>query len=59
MIRGCVAPEAVIHADGWRGYDGLVDAGYAKHFHVYHGTNEFMPGTHRINGIDSFWSFAK
>ena len=22
---------AVIHSDGWRGYDGLLDVGYAKH----------------------------
>ena len=34
IIRGRVAPEAVIHSDGWRGYDGLVDVGYAKHFRV-------------------------
>lgn len=32
IIRGHVAPEAVIHSDGWRGYDGLVDVGYAKHY---------------------------
>jgi hypothetical protein len=25
VIRGRVAPEVVIHSDGWRGYDGLVD----------------------------------
>jgi transposase len=59
IIRGRVAPEAVIHSDGLRGYDGLVDVGYAKHFRVEHGANEFARGTHRINGIESFWSFAK
>ena len=26
IIRGRVASETVIHSDGWRGYDGLVDA---------------------------------
>ncbi len=59
IIRGRVAPEAVIHSDGWRGYDGLVDVGYSKHFRVEHGANEFSRGTQHINGIESFWSFAK
>lgn len=59
IIRGRVSPEAVIHSDGWRGYDGLVDVGYAKHFRVEHGANEFARGTHHINGIESFWSYAK
>jgi transposase len=59
IIRGRVAPEAVIHSDGWRGYDGLVDVGYAKHYRVNHGQNEFARGPRHINGIESFWSFAK
>ena len=59
VIRGRVAPEVVIHSDGWRGYDGLVDVGYAKHFRVEHGRDEFVVGAHHINGIESFWSFAK
>src|SRR5215207_10286918 len=59
IIRGRVAPEAVINSDGWRGYDGLVDVGYAKHFRVNHGRSEFVRGTHHVNGIESFWSYAK
>lgn len=59
IIRGHVSPAAVIHSDGWRGYDGLVDVGYSKHFRVAHGANEFARGTAHINGIESFWSFAK
>ena len=59
IIRGRVALETVIHSDGWRGYDGLVDVGYAKHYRVEHGANEFARGTHHINGIESFWSYAK
>ncbi len=27
IIRGRIAPETIIHSDGWRGYDGLVDVG--------------------------------
>ena len=64
IIRGRVALESVIHSDGWRGYGrplgrGLVDVGYAKHLRVEHGNNEFGSGSRHINGIESFWSFAK
>lgn len=63
VIRGRVPLASVIHSDGWAGYDGLVDVGYAKHFRVRHHANEFVRSevhlvTH-VNGIESFWSFAK
>jgi transposase-like protein len=59
IIRGRVSADAVIHSDGWRGYDGLVDVGYAKHFRVNHDDNEFANSRSHINGIESFWSYAK
>ena len=59
IIRGHVDLGTVIHSDGWRGYDGLVDIGYDKHFRVNHGMNEFADGERHINGIESFWSYAK
>jgi transposase-like protein len=59
IIRGKVSAEVVIHSDKWRGYDGLVDVGFSKHFRVNHGSNQFADGTNHINGIESFWSFAK
>ncbi len=59
IIRGCVDLETVIHSDGWRGYTGLVDLGYKKHFRVHHGKNEFVRGKAHINGIESFWGYAK
>ena len=59
VIRGRVDVDSVIHSDGWRGYDGLVDIGYNKHFRVHHGKNEFVRGKSHINGIESFWSYAK
>jgi transposase-like protein len=59
IIRGHVDLESVIHSDGWRGYDGLVDLGYQKHFRVEHGANEFANEYSHINGIESFWAFAK
>lgn len=59
IIRGHVEPATIIHSDGWRGYDGLVDIGFDKHFRVNHGENEFANGERHINGIESFWSYAK
>lgn len=59
IIRGRVAPEVIVHSDKWRGYDGLVDVGFAKHFRVNHSTNQFANGSVHVNGIESFWSFAK
>ena len=59
IIRGRVDPKSVIHSDGWRGYDGLVDLGYKKHYRVQHGQDQFAKGRNHINGIESFWSFAK
>jgi len=60
IILGKVALESVIHTDGWRGYNGLVDVGYNKHFRVKHGEHEFSKGNGvHINGIESFWSFTK
>jgi transposase len=59
IIRGKVNPESIIHTDAWRGYDGLVDVGFDKHFRVHHGHDEFANSVSHINGIESFWSFAK
>ena len=59
IIRGKVEVESVIHSDMWRGYNGLVDIGYPKHFRVAHRNNKFSNGRSHINGIESFWSFAK
>ena len=44
IIRGKVAPNSIIHTDGWRGCDGLVDLGLDKPFRVNHGSNEFVKG---------------
>lgn len=60
IIRGRADISSVIHTDGWRGYDGLVDLGYEKHFRVNHGKDEFSKGSgNHINGIESFWGYAK
>src|ERR1043165_2607491 len=59
IIRGRVSIDAAINSDGWRGYDGLVDVGYSKHYRVNHSDNEFVRGNSHVNGIEGFWSFAK
>ena len=61
IIRGkvSVAADSIIHSDQWRGYNGLVDIGYEKHYRVKHSNNEFANGKSHINGIESFWSYAK
>ena len=52
IIKGKTDVDSVIHSDGWRGYNGLVDFGYKKHFRVHHGKNEFVRGFGVIN-LDS------
>ena len=59
IIRGKTSIDSVIYSDGWRGYNGLVDYGFKKHFRVHHGDNEFARGHSHINGIESFWGFTK
>ena len=59
IIRGKVGLESIIHSDSWHSYDSLVDVGYEKHFRVNHGNNEFALKSNHINGIESFWSYAK
>jgi transposase-like protein len=59
IIRGRVSVETLIHSDLWRGYNGLVDLGYPKHFRVNHSADEFANDESNINGIESFWSYAK
>ena len=53
------ATHSSIHTDGWRGDDGLVDLGLEKRFRVNHGNNEFVKGSRHVNGIESFWRYAK
>jgi transposase len=59
IIRGRADIASIIHTDRWRGYDGLVDVGFDKHLRVNHGNNEFARGSVHVNGIESFWSYAK
>jgi len=55
-----IALTSTIYSDSWKGYNGLVDVGFDKHFRVNHHKDQFSKrnGTH-INGIEAFWSFCK
>jgi transposase len=55
IIGGKASPKSVLHTDGWRGYDGLVDLGFDKHFRVSHGDSEFASGTNHITGPRRAW----
>ena len=59
IIRGRVDLESTLYSDAFIGYHGLVDVGYAKHYRVQHDQDEFVRGSSHINGIESFWSYAK
>ena len=59
IIRGKTDASAMVNTDGWRRYDRPVDVGFDRHFCVRHGQDEFVHGASHINGIESFWSFAK
>ena len=58
IIKGNILEGSTIHTDGWKGYDGLILNGY-NHYRVYHSKDEFSRGKSHVNGIESFWSFAK
>lgn len=63
IMAGRVESTAEITTDGFRSYDGLVEAGFARH----HRINKYWDRAHpvyaengvHINGIESFWSYAK
>lgn len=57
--HGRVGYSATINSDGFGGYSGLVEAGFARHHRVAHGASQFADGQAHINGIESFWSYAK
>ncbi len=49
-------------SDAYSSYHGLVDVGYDRHLRLkkyYADRTWFADGELHINGIESFWSFAK
>ena len=58
IIQGKILEGSVINTDGWRAYDGLILNGYSHH-RVFHSKDEFARGKSHVNGIESFWAYAK
>jgi transposase-like protein len=59
IINRLVKPGSTVYTDKWHAYDGLVLNGY-EHHRIDHerGNYSDRKGGH-INGIESFWAFAK
>jgi transposase-like protein len=58
IIQGKILEGSTIYTDGWKAYNGLILNGY-DHYRIYHSNNEFARGKNHVNGIESFWSYAK
>jgi len=58
IIQGQILEKSTVYTDGWKAYDGLIVNGY-DHYRVFHSENEFARGKCHVNGIESFWSYAK
>jgi transposase-like protein len=59
IIKGRIDLKSAIYPDSWRGYDGLVDVGFDKHYRINHHKDEFSRNGVHVNGIESFWAFTK
>ena len=61
-VEGEVPKDSIMCTDGFASCDGLVDWGCKRHHRVGHGENGSVergdPGN-RIDGIESFWGYAK
>ena len=58
IIKSKVPEGSTIYSDSFSSYDGLITDGY-KHYRINHQV-EFARGKrNHINGIESFWSYAK
>ena len=58
IIQGKILEGSTSYTDGWKAYNGLILNGY-DHYRIFHHENEFARGKNHVNGIESFWSFAK
>ena len=59
IIKKLAPKESTIYSDEWKAYDGLVNAGYKKHYRVTHSKDIFANGRAHVNGIENFWGVAK
>ena len=59
LIKEHVNSGSEIYTEGFKAYDGLVDAGYKKHHRVIPAQNKSAKGRKHINSIENFWGLAK
>ena len=59
IIKKLAPSDSIIYSDEWKAYDGLVNAGYKKHYRVTHSKDVFANGRAHVNGIENFWGIAK
>jgi len=59
IISERIAKKTIVYTDGFKTYYGLPELGYKRHYKVNHGADEFSRGRVHVNGIESFWAFAK
>ena len=59
FVRDVVAPGAVVHTDGWNGYNGLPEYGYTRKGTVLLSSGDpahvSMPGVHRVASLLKGW----
>ena len=58
ILQGRILEGNDVSTNSWKAYDGLVTNGY-QHHRVHHHENEFARVKNHVNGIESFWSYAK
>ena len=59
ILKKLAPYDSTIYSDEWKAYDGLVNAGYKKHYRVTHSEDVFANGRAHVNGIENFWGVAK
>ena len=59
FVREAVAPGAIVHTDGWKGYAGLAEAGYKHKVSVISAgpdpAHVVMPRVHRVAALLKRW----
>ncbi|MBU4331948.1 IS1595 family transposase [Patescibacteria group bacterium] len=58
IIKTRIVPKSIIYSDSFRSYNGLVLDGF-KHYRINHDKTFVSSKRHHINGIESFWGYAK
>ena len=59
IIKRLSPDDSTIYSDEWKAYDGLVNAGYKKHYRVTRCQDVFANGRAHVNGTENFWGLPK